>query len=150
MEVILLEKMRNLGALGETVRVKRGYGRNYLVPRGKAVYATPGNLAKFEARRAELEALAAEAVRAAETRKQTLLALGTITVLAKTGEEGKLFGSIGARDIAHAISEAGVAVDRSEVLLADGLLRQAGEYDIDVEFHSDVITTIKIVIASEA
>src|SRR5436190_14843090 len=110
-EVILLEKIRNLGVLGEKVKVKSGYGRNYLVPQGKAVYATAENTAKFEARRAELEKAAAEHVKAAEGRKQALEALQVVTIAAKSGEEGKLFGSIGTRDIAAAITKAGVEVN---------------------------------------
>lgn len=151
MEVILLEKIRNLGSLGDKVRVKVGYGRNYLVPYGKAVYATADNMAKFEARRAELEARVAEQVKAAEVRKQALLALGTITIKAKAGEEGRLFGSIGTRDIAEVLTQAGAEIHKSEVHLPEaGVLRQIGEYDIQVEFHGDVTATIKLVVASEA
>jgi len=149
-EVILLEKVRNLGALGEKVKVKPGYGRNYLVPHGKAVYASAENTAKFEARRAELEKMAAEGVRTAETRKQALAALGTIVLNVKSGEEGKLFGSVGTRDIAAAITKAGVEVCKSEIHLPTGVLRMAGEYDIEVELHSDVITHVKLNIAPEA
>lgn len=150
MEVILLEKVRNLGALGEKVKVKAGYGRNYLVPHGKAVPASEENTAKFEARRAELEKAAAEGVRAAETRKQALAGLGTIVVNMKAGEEGKLFGSVGTRDIAAAITKAGVEVCKSEIHLPAGVLRMAGEYDIEVELHSDVITHVKLNIMPEA
>lgn len=150
MEVILLERIRNLGVLGEKVKVKSGYGRNYLVPQGKAVYATPDNIKKFEARRAELEKLEAEHLKAAQTRQQALAALGVITIVSKAGEEGKLFGSVGTRDIADAITAAGVEVAKSEIHLPMGALRQIGEYDIDVEFHSDVNTVVKISIVSEA
>ncbi len=149
MEVILLERIRNLGALGETVKVKSGYGRNFLVPKGKAVYATAGNVEKFEARRAELEKVAAEKTAAAVERQQKLEALQVITIVSKAGEEGKLFGSVGTRDIADAITSAGVDVCKSEVHLPTGLLRQVGEYDIEVELHSDVIAIVKLSIVSE-
>lgn len=149
MEVILLEKVRNLGALGDVVKVKAGYGRNFLIPHGKAVSATAVNKAKFEARRAELEKVAAEGIKAAETRKQAVLALGVITLNVKAGEEGKLFGSIGTRDLAAAITKAGVEVCKSEIHLPSGVLRQAGQYDIEVEFHSDVVAVVKFNLASE-
>ena len=150
MEVILLEKVRNLGALGDKVRVKAGYGRNFLIPQGKAVYATENNLAKFQARRAELEKAAAEDIKAAEARKQTVVALGVITMSVKAGDEGKLFGSVGTRDLAAALAKAGVDVNKSEIHLPSGVLRQAGEYDIEVEFHSDVIATVKFNLVPEA
>jgi len=149
-EVILLEKVRNLGALGDTVTVKAGYGRNFLVPGSKAVYATAHNKAKFETRRAELEKAAAEGIKAAEVRKQAVLALGVITLQVKAGEEGKLFGSIGTRDLAAAITHAGVEVSKREIHLPSGVLRQAGEYDIEVEFHSDVTAVIKFNLVVEA
>lgn len=149
MEVILLEKIRNLGALGDTVKVKAGFGRNFLIPHGKAVAATAINKAKFEARRAELEKIAAEGIQAAEARKQALIALGVITIKVKAGEEGKLFGSVGTRDIADAITHAGVEVSKSEIHLPSGVLRQAGEYDIEVELHSDVVAVVKFNLASE-
>lgn len=150
MEVILLEKIRNLGALGDKVKVKSGYGRNFLIPQGKAVFATANNTVKFEARRAELEKAAGEAVSAAEVRRQSLAALATVVVPAKAGDEGKLFGSIGTRDIADAITQAGVEVQKSEVLLPMGVLRQIGEYEVEIELHSDVNAMIKINIVSEA
>ena len=150
MEVILLEKIRNLGALGDKVKVKAGYGRNYLVPQGKAVYATIDNIAKFEARRAELEKAAAENVKAAEARKNALAALKVLNIVAKAGEEGKLFGSIGTRDIAAAVTKAGVEISKSEVHLPSGVLRQIGEYEIEVELHSDVSAVIKLNITPEA
>lgn len=150
MEVILLEKIRNLGALGDKVKVKSGYGRNYLVPKGKAVYATPANTEKFEARRAELEKAAAQGVKAAEARKQALEALEVVTIVAKAGEEGKLFGSIGTRDIAAAIVKGGVEVNKSEIHLPSGALRQIGEYEIEVELHSDVSVIVKLSVVAEA
>lgn len=149
MEVILLEKIRNLGILGEIVKVKPGYGRNFLIPQGKAVSATTANKAKFEARRAELEKIAAEGIKAAEARKQAVTALGTIKLSVKAGEEGKLFGSIGTRDLATAITEKGVEVCKSEIHLPSGVLRQTGEYDIEVEFHSDVVALVKFALVAE-
>jgi large subunit ribosomal protein L9 len=149
-EVILLEKIRNLGALGDKVKVKSGYGRNYLVPQGKAVFATAENMAKFELRRAALEKAAAEHIKEAEVRKQALVALQVVTIPAKSGEEGKLFGSIGTRDIAAAITKAGVAIDKSEIHLPNGVLRQTGEYDVEVELHSEVIAVIKVSVVPEA
>lgn len=148
MELILLEKIRNLGVLGDKVKVKAGYGRNFLVPQGKAVYATKDNIAHFEARRAELEARAKEAIVAAEARKQALLALGSITLSAVAGEEGRLFGSIGTRDIATAVSAAGVEIHKNEVMLPGGVLRQTGEYDIEIELHSDVTAVIRLVVTT--
>ena len=149
MEVILLEKIRNLGALGEKVKVKSGYGRNFLVPQGKAVYATVTNIAKFEERRKELEKIAAEKKQAAEARMQKLTDIGVITIAAKAGEEGKLFGSLGTRDLADAITKAGIEVLKSEIHLPMGVLRQVGEYNIEVEFHSDVMAVVKINIVAE-
>lgn len=150
MEVILLEKVRNLGALGDKVKVKAGYGRNFLIPQGKAVYATENNLAKFQARRADLEKAAAEGIKAAEARKQAVVALGVITLSVKAGDEGKLFGSVGTRDLAAAFAKAGVEVSKSEIHLPSGVLRQTGEYDIEVEFHSDVVATVKFNLVPEA
>lgn len=149
MNVILLEKVRNLGSLGQQVNVKAGYGRNYLVPYGKAVYATPENIKKFEAQRAELEKAEKAALAAAVARKKSIEALGAITIKAKAGEEGKLFGSLGTRDIATLITEAGVEVQKSEVDLPTGPLRMLGEYEITLELHSDVIALVKINIVAE-
>jgi len=148
-EVILLEKIRRLGSLGDKVKVAPGYGRNFLIPQGKATYATAANLEKFEARRAELEKAAAEAVQAAQARQKALAALSVIKILAKTGEEGKLFGSIGTRDIAEAVTKAGVEICKSEVILPAGLLRQVGEYEIEIEVHSDVMAMVKVSIVAE-
>ena len=148
-ELILLEKIRNLGGLGDKVNVKSGYGRNFLVPKGKAVYANVKNIAKFEERRAELEKVAAQGMDAAQERKQTLEALKVITIKTKAGEEGKLFGSIGTRDIAAAITAAGVEVTKSEIHLPTGVLRMTGEYEIEVELHSDLSTMVRVDIVSE-
>ena len=124
MQVILLEKIRNLGTLGEEVKVKSGYARNFLVPQGKAVYATKENIAKFEQRRAELEKRSAERLADATVRKEKLEALPPLTFTVKAGEEGKLFGSIGTRDIAELITKAGLPVEKREVLLSQGVLRR--------------------------
>lgn len=150
MEVILLEKMRNLGALGDKVKVKAGFARNYLIPQGKAVYVNKDNLAKFEQRRAELEKVAAERHQKAIERQQTLNSLAAIVITAKAGEEGKLFGSVGTRDIVEAICKAGGEVEKREVRLPSGTLRMIGEYDISVELDSDITATIKINIIPEA
>ncbi len=149
MEVILLEKMRNLGALGEKVKVKPGFARNYLVPKGKAVYATKDNLAKVEARRAELEKIAAEKLQATEVRQQAINALEPIVIPAKAGEEGKLFGSIGTRDIVAALSKTGVTIEKREVRLPEGALRMIGEYNIEIELEGDLVATIKVNIINE-
>jgi len=148
-EVILLEKIRNLGSLGERVKVKPGYGRNFLIPKGKAVYATLDNVKKFEARRAELEKNEAEALKAATVKKEALDVLNVITISAKSGEEGKLFGSIGTRDIAVAITNAGVEINKSEVMLPNGVLRQIGEYEIEIELHGDLNAVVKVNIVPE-
>jgi large subunit ribosomal protein L9 len=149
-EVILLEKVRNLGNLGDKVKVKPGYGRNYLVPNGKAVFATAANVKKFEARRAELEKAEAEHLQAAHAKKAALEALKVVTIASKAGDEGKLFGSIGTRDIADAVTAAGVEIHKSDIHLPTGVLRQVGEYDIEVELHSDVDAVVKISIVAQA
>lgn len=151
MEVILLEKMRNLGALGDKVKVKPGYARNFLIPQSKAVYANANNIAKFEARRAELEKRAAENQAKASARQAQLNAMGPVTIIAKAGDEGKLFGSIGTRDIAIAINDAGkdVHVEKREVRLPEGTLRMVGEYEITIELDSDVTATIKLNVVGE-
>jgi len=148
MQVILLEKIKGLGALGTKVDVKPGYGRNFLIPQGKALPATARNLADFEVRRAELERQEAAVLAAAEARAAALGEL-TVTVASKAGDEGKLFGSIGNRDIADAATAAGVAVDKSEVRLPTGPLRHTGEYGIAVQVHSDLLATVKVVVVAE-
>lgn len=148
MEVILLDKIRHLGGVGDRVSVKPGYGRNFLIPQGKAVFATEPNIAKFEARRAEIERAAAEALSAAQKRADALVAI-QVTLPAKAGDEGKLFGSIGTMDLAKAITHAGVEVCKSEVRLPTGPIRQLGEYDIHVQLHSEVMTTVKVIIVAE-
>ncbi len=148
MDVILLDKIGNLGNVGDKVSVKAGFGRNFLIPQGKALPATTANVAEFEARRAELEAAAAEKKAAAEERSKKLAEL-SVTISANAGDEGKLFGSVGTRDIAEAITAAGVEVAKAEVKLPEGALREVGEFDVDVQLHSEVMQTVKIVIAAE-
>ena len=148
MEVILLEKVGKLGGLGDKVNVKAGYGRNYLVPYGKAVPATKANVESFEARRAELEKAAAEKLAAAEARAEKLNEL-ELSIVAKAGDEGKLFGSIGTRDIADAIVAAGAEADKTEVRLPEGVIRSTGEFEIDVQLHSDVTATVKLSVTAE-
>jgi len=149
MQVILMEKVENLGELGELVTVKPGFARNYLVPQGKAKMATEANMAEFEARRAELEAAAAEALKAAEGRKTAIEALEKVTIISKVGTEGKLFGSIGTQDIADAISAAGVEVVRSEVRLPHGALRNVGEYALDIHVYTDVTARVDLEVVGE-
>ncbi|MDU0353843.1 50S ribosomal protein L9 [Paraglaciecola aquimarina] len=150
MEIILLDKIANLGGLGDTVTVKSGYARNFLFPQGKAVPATKVNVEKFEARRAELEAKIAEGLAAAQARAEKIAELAEVTIASPAGDEGKLFGSVGTRDIADAITAAGVEVVKSEVKLPTGTLRETGEFEIDLQVHSDVTTTIKLIIIQEA
>ena len=149
MEVILLDKLAHLGGLGDKVKVRNGYARNYLLPQKKAVMATKENLAKFEAQRAELEAQIAAELKAAEDRAAKLAEIGTVTILAKAGDEGKLFGSIGTRDIADALTAAGCEIHKSEVRLPEGVLRSVGEYEIALQLHADVKSVIKLVIAAD-
>src|SRR5690606_19484235 len=148
MEVILLDKVGKLGKIGDKVAVRSGFGRNYLIPQGKAVPATDENLKAFEARRAELEAAAAEKLAEAQKRAEKLQDL-TVTITANAGDEGKLFGSIGTKDIADAVTAAGAEVDKSEVRLPEGTLREIGEYEIDIQVHADVIQPIKLVVVAE-
>ena len=144
MEVILLENVGNLGSLGDKVDVKSGYGRNFLIPQGKAVPATEDNVAKFEARRAELEAAAQAALSAAEQRAAAVVELAGVSIEATAGEEGKLFGSVGTRDISEAITAAGVEVDKSEVRLPEGVIRELGEYEVMLQLHGNVATSIAV------
>jgi len=148
MQVILLEKVGKLGDLGDQVNVKAGYGRNFLIPLGKAVPASASNVADFEARRAELEAVAAEKVAAAQARADKLAGV-VVTMESNAGEEGKLFGSIGTRDIADAISATGNEIAKSEVKMPEGVIRELGEYDVSIQLHSDVTTVVKVVVAQQ-
>jgi len=150
MQIILLDKVANLGGLGDNVNVKSGYARNFLFPQGKAVPATKANIEKFEARRAELEAKLATDLAAANERAAKVAELAEVTIASKAGDEGRLFGSIGTRDIADAITEAGVAVSKAEVKLPNGTLRETGQFDIDLQLHAEVIATIKVVVIAEA
>jgi len=145
----LLENIGNLGVLGDKVDVKPGYGRNFLIPQGKAVPATVDNVAKFEARRAELEAAAAETLSAAQARADALAALVAVEIAATAGEEGKLFGSVGTRDIAEALTAAGCEVDKAEVRLPEGAIRELGEFEIMIQLHAEVSTTVAIQIIAE-
>jgi large subunit ribosomal protein L9 len=148
MEVILLEKVRNLGALGEKVKVKPGYGRNYLIPQGIAIYATDHNIAEFEKKRATLEKRALEVLEEAQRRAEKLKEL-KISIPSKASEEGKLFGSIGTREIADAINAAGIEIEKREVSLPHGVIRYIGEYDVDLLLHSDLTVPIKVNIVVE-
>ncbi|WP_429010035.1 50S ribosomal protein L9 [Aeromonas allosaccharophila] len=143
MQVILLDKIAKLGGLGDQVAVKAGYARNYLIPQGKAVMATKANIESFDARRAELEAKLAAGKAAAEERAAKLAELAAVVIASKSGDEGKLFGSIGTRDVAEAITAAGVAVAKSEVRMGN-VLRNIGEYEVAVQLHADVKATVQI------
>jgi large subunit ribosomal protein L9 len=149
MELILLENVANLGELGDKVTVRPGYGRNFLVPSKKAVPATKENIKIFEARRAELEKAAAEALQVAEARAVKLEALGEVTIASIAGEEGKLFGSVGVADIASALTDAGVEIAKREVSLPEGPLRLVGEYTVDIHLHTDVTRPVKVIIVTE-
>lgn len=148
MDIILLDKVGRLGAIGDKVTVKSGYARNYLLPQGKAVAATAKNIADFEERRAGLEATAAAKIAEATARAEKLAEL-TVTIAANAGDEGRLFGSIGTRDIADAITAAGVTVVKSEVRLPQGVLRETGAYEIDVQLHAEVVQAVKLNVIAE-
>ena len=143
MEVILLEKVHKLGSLGDQVKVKPGFGRNYLIPSGKAVSATKENIAKFDERRAELEKQQQESLAKAGTRAEKLNEV-TVSIARKAGAEGKLFGSVGTIDIADAVTESGVELAKHEIRLPEGPIRSIGEYELDVQLHADVTATIKV------
>jgi len=148
MEVILLQKVRNLGNLGDTVKVRAGFGRNYLIPQGKAVAANARNKAEFEARRAELEKHAADELTRAQARAASMQN-ATIEIPAKAGEEGKLFGSIGTADIAEVMTRNGFALERAEIHLPSGPLKHIGEFEIPVSLHSEVNFTVKVTVVAE-
>ena len=148
MEVILLERVQNLGDLGEQVTVKAGYGRNYLVPQGMAVPATKANQAMFEERRAELERKAEEKTAAAQGRRDAVDGK-EITITTNASAEGKLYGSVGTREIADALAEEGYAVSKGEIILSEGVIRQVGEYEIPLVFHPSVEAVIKLTIQGE-
>ena len=148
MDLILLEKVLNVGDLGDLVKVKAGYGRNYLVPQGKAAPATKENLALFEARRAELEAAEKEKLARAQTREEALAEV-TVQMTANASDEGKLYGSIGPREVAAALTEMGHEVNKSEVNMGEGPIRTVGEFDVSLQLHSDVDVSIKVVVNPE-
>ena len=149
MELILLQKVTNLGGLGDKVTVKPGYGRNFLVPQGKAVPATAANLAEFEAKRAEYEAKAKAGLEDAQAR-QAKLEGASVTLKANASTEGKLYGSVGPRDIAEAFTAAGLPLEKSEVVMGEGPIRHVGEFEVLVHLHADVETTVKVVVVPEA
>jgi large subunit ribosomal protein L9 len=148
MDVILLEKVRNLGNLGDQVRVKPGYGRNFLIPGGKAVPATAQNIERFEARRAELERSQADILARATARAESINGL-VLTLKRKAGAEGKLYGSVGTIDISEAVTETGVELSRQEIRLPEGPFRNIGEFDVDIHLHTDVKANIRINIIPE-
>ena len=148
MELILLQKVTNLGGLGDKVKVKPGYGRNFLVPQGKAVPATAANLAEFEAKRADYEAKAKASLDGAEGRKARLEDT-SVTIYANASTEGKLYGSVGPREIAEALTKLGTPVEKSEVVMGEGAIRHVGEFEVVVHLHADVETTVKVVVEAE-
>lgn len=148
MEILLLEKIHRLGNLGDKVKVRAGYGRNYLIPNGKAVTATPANIARLDAIRAELIKAQTKSLEDAQA-KAAALTDKTVTITRKAGSEGRLYGSVGTADIAEAITSAGVAVAKKEVRLPAGPLRDVGEYTIDIHLHPDVDANVKLVIVAE-
>jgi len=148
MDIILLEKVQNLGDLGEKVSVKPGYGRNYLVPQGLAVPATKDNVEMFEARRAELEAAAEERFNSAKARCETMENVA-VEITANASEEGKLYGSIGPREVAIAVSDAGYPLEKSEVLMGEGPIRETGEFEVLIQLYAEVETTVKVTVIAE-
>jgi large subunit ribosomal protein L9 len=148
MKLILLQKVTNLGGLGDQVEVKPGYGRNFLVPYGKAVPATAANVAAFETKRADYEAKANEILGAAQARMAALEG-ASVTIAANASTEGKLFGSVGTRDIADAFTAAGYKLEKSEVVMGEGPIRRTGEFEITVHLHADVETKVKVVVSPE-
>ncbi|PCH86119.1 MAG: 50S ribosomal protein L9 [Piscirickettsiaceae bacterium] len=149
MDVILLEKVANLGDLGDRVSVKPGFGRNFLVPNGKAVLATADRIAEFEKRRAELEKAAAERLEQAQARAEVIGKL-ELAIAHQAGDEGKLFGSVGMIDIIKAAADAGAEIAKNEIKLSDGAIRQTGEFDISVHLHTDVIVSLKLTVTAES
>lgn len=148
MQIILLEKIRNLGNLGDEVNVKSGFGRNYLIPRGKAVSATAKNKAEFEARRAELERVQADALGRAQARAKQLEGF-KVSIARKAGEEGKLFGSVGTGDVAEAATAAGVELHKSEIEMPRGAIKELGEQELTVSLHSEVHAKIIVAVVAE-
>ena len=148
MNVILLEKINKLGALGDQVSVKAGFGRNFLIPQGKALPATEANVKMFEGRRAELESAAAESLGSANTRAEELNGK-EVVIVRKAGDEGRMFGSVNNTDVAEALVAAGAKVEKREVRMPEGAIRELGEYDIDIHLHSDVNATVKVIVEAE-
>lgn len=148
MDVILLEKINKLGKLGDKVAVRAGYGRNYLIPQGKAVPATAAKIAEFEARRAELEKAAAAALADAQSKAEALSKL-SVSITSKAGDEGKLFGSVGTKDIAEAAQAQGIELDRQQIRLTGGPIRQIGDYQIEVHLHGDVVASLAVSVKAE-
>ncbi len=148
MNVILLEKINKLGALGDQVSVKAGFGRNFLIPQGKALPATEANVKMFEGRRAELEAAAAESLGSANARAEELNGK-EVVIVRKAGDEGRMFGSVNNTDVAEALAVAGAKVEKREVRMPEGAIRELGEYDIDIHLHSDVNATVKVIVEAE-
>ncbi|ORU92045.1 MAG: 50S ribosomal protein L9 [Cycloclasticus sp. symbiont of Bathymodiolus heckerae] len=148
MNIILLEQVANLGNLGDKVSVKPGYGRNFLIPGGKAVLATADRIAEFETRRADLEKAAAERLASAQTRAEAVEKL-SLSITHQAGEEGKLFGSVGLPDIIKASADAGVELEKQEIKLSEGAIRQVGEFEVAIHLHADVIATLKIEVVAE-
>jgi len=149
MEVILLEKLGKLGSIGDIANVKAGYGRNYLIPQGKALFATKANLEEFETRRADLEAAAANKVEKAQIRADKLVEIASITITANAGEEGKLFGSVGTREIEEAVNNAGGDISKSEINMPEGAIRSLGEFTVEIQLHTDVIQSITVLVEAE-
>lgn len=149
MQVILLDKIVHLGNVGDQVNVKSGFARNFLIPQGKAVMATKANIEYFEARRAELEAKVAATLAEAQTRAAQLTALGSVTIASKAGDEGRLFGSITTRDVAEAVTAAGVEVAKSEVRLPTGPIRTLGDHDVKFQLHGEVFATLNVIVVAE-
>ncbi|UVK77211.1 MAG: 50S ribosomal subunit protein L9 [Sodalis sp. Fle] len=149
MQVILLDKIANLGSLGEQVNVKAGYARNFLVPQGKAVPATKKNMEYFAACHAELEAKLADIQAAAENFTKKINELGSITITSKAGDKGKLFGSIGARDIANAITDAGINVVKNKIHLPNGVLRTTGEHEISIQVHQKIFAKLNVIVVAK-
>ncbi len=148
MQLILLERMRNLGDLGDEVTVKSGYGRNFLLPQGKAVRATPKNREEFESRRADLERHSQEVLTQANARAAQLEGV-SVTIAARAGDEGRLYGSVGPREVAEALEHTGAEVTKAEVRMPVGPIRNTGEFEVEVQTHFDVVTTVRVVVIAE-
>ena len=149
MEVILLEKLGKLGNIGDVANVKAGYGRNYLIPQGKALFATAANLEEFETRRADLEAAAANKMEKAQIRASKLAEIETVSIAANAGDEGKRFGSVGTREIEEAVNNAGGEISKSEINLPEGAIRNIGEFSVEVQLHTDVTQSITVIVEAE-